>query len=220
MASSPPAISPRGLAGAACPARRARVARRRAKAAAACQREVLPLDPALVEGARLVVDGLFGAGLARPVDGVARIRSRRSPAPRCPWWRSTFPRGARRQRCGARRRGARHADGHVPPRQARSLPAAGPRPCGRAGGRRHRHTRAGDGRSGRLFASHPRLWRALLPRRTSTSHKYAHGHALVLGGGMASSGAARWPPARRCARAPDWSRWSARRTRSRSTPRS
>ena len=36
---------------------------------------------------------------------------------------------------------------------------------------------------GRLFASHPRLWRALLPRRTSTSHKYAHGHALVLGGG-------------------------------------
>ena len=45
--------------------------------------------------------------------------------------------------------------------------------------------------SGRLFANHPRLWLALLPRRTSASHKYAHGHALVLGGGMASSGAAR-----------------------------
>ena len=45
--------------------------------------------------------------------------------------------------------------------------------------------------SGRLFVNHPRLWLALLPRRTSASHKYAHGHALVLGGGMASSGAAR-----------------------------
>ena len=52
---------------------------------------------------------------------------------------------------------------------------------------------------GRLFASH-RLWRALLPRRTSTSHKYAHGHALVLGGGMASPQAPRaWPRAPRCA---------------------
>jgi NAD(P)H-hydrate epimerase len=44
---------------------------------------------------------------------------------------------------------------------------------------------------GRLFVNHPRLWLALLPRRTSASHKYAHGHALVLGGSMASSGAAR-----------------------------
>jgi hydroxyethylthiazole kinase-like uncharacterized protein yjeF len=44
---------------------------------------------------------------------------------------------------------------------------------------------------GRLFANHPRLWRQLLPRRTAASHKYTHGHALVLGGGMASSGAAR-----------------------------
>jgi NAD(P)H-hydrate epimerase len=44
---------------------------------------------------------------------------------------------------------------------------------------------------GRLFANHPRLWCAQLPRRTSASHKYAHGHALVLGGGVASSGAAR-----------------------------
>jgi NAD(P)H-hydrate epimerase len=44
---------------------------------------------------------------------------------------------------------------------------------------------------GLLFANHPGRWRPLLPRRTSASHKYAHGHALVLGGGMASSGAAR-----------------------------
>ncbi len=33
---------------------------------------IAPLDPGLVEGAGLIVDALFGAGLARPLDGVAR----------------------------------------------------------------------------------------------------------------------------------------------------
>src|SRR5690606_10449986 len=43
-----------------------------ALAANAWSGEVLPLDPKLVDDAALVVDGLFGAGLARPLDGVAR----------------------------------------------------------------------------------------------------------------------------------------------------
>jgi NAD(P)H-hydrate epimerase len=33
--------------------------------------DVLPLSPSVLEGAQLVVDALFGAGLARPVEGVA-----------------------------------------------------------------------------------------------------------------------------------------------------
>jgi len=33
---------------------------------------VEPLDPAVLEGAEIVVDALFGAGLARPLEGVAR----------------------------------------------------------------------------------------------------------------------------------------------------
>lgn len=36
------------------------------------ERNVAPLDVAVLDGAELVVDALFGAGLARPLDGVAR----------------------------------------------------------------------------------------------------------------------------------------------------
>ena len=43
----------------------------------------------------------------------------------------------------------------------------------------------------RLWTNTPRLWRAHLPRRTASSHKYTQGHALVLGGGPSASGAAR-----------------------------
>ena len=43
-----------------------------ALAANAWPEVVLPLDRELLEGARLVVDGLFGAGLTRALDGVAR----------------------------------------------------------------------------------------------------------------------------------------------------
>lgn len=38
--------------------------------------------------------------------------------------------------------------------------------------------------------NHPDLWRAALPRFTSEQHKYQHGHALLLGGGV-MTGAAR-----------------------------
>ena len=88
---------------------------------------------------------------------------------------------------------SKRAYGHLSPGQAWAFPAAGARLRRRAGGRRHRHPGPGGPPppTCRLFANHPRLWLGLLPRRTSASHKYAHGHALVLGGGMASSGAAR-----------------------------
>jgi NAD(P)H-hydrate epimerase len=163
-----------------------------AKAAAACQREVLPLDPALVEGARLVVDGLFGAGLARPVDGVARDTIETVSRAEVPVVAIDIPSGVHGDSgavLGAAARATLTVTFH------RAKPGHFLLP-----GRDHVGElvvadigipeQAMDG-PGRLFASHPRLWRALLPRRTSTSHKYAHGHALVLGGGMASSGAAR-----------------------------
>jgi NAD(P)H-hydrate epimerase len=35
-------------------------------------REVAPLDPAILAGGPVVIDALFGAGLARPIEGVAR----------------------------------------------------------------------------------------------------------------------------------------------------
>src|SRR6516165_1222842 len=43
-----------------------------AEAAAGWRGAVEPLTPAALDGAGLVLDGIFGAGLARPVEGVAR----------------------------------------------------------------------------------------------------------------------------------------------------
>src|SRR5262249_27518060 len=43
-----------------------------AEAAAGWQGAIEPTTPAALDGAALVVDGIFGAGLTRPVDGVAR----------------------------------------------------------------------------------------------------------------------------------------------------
>lgn len=42
-----------------------------------------------------------------------------------------------------------------------------------------------------LFENHPDLWRADFPGRTPDSHKYKHGHVLVVSGPMRRTGAAR-----------------------------
>ena len=161
-------------------------------AAAAWQGEVLPLDPALVAGAGLVVDGLFGAGLARPLEGVAQDTIEAVAQADVPVVAIDVPSGVHGD-TGAVLGTAAHAALTVTFHRAKPghflLPGrdyVGELVVADIGIPEHAHAT-----SGRLFVNHPRLWLALLPRRTSPSHKYAHGHALVLGGGMASSGAAR-----------------------------
>jgi NAD(P)H-hydrate epimerase len=163
-----------------------------AMAAAAWQGEVLPLDPALVAGARLVIDGLFGAGLARPLEGVAQDTIEAVAQADVPVVAIDVPSGVHGD-TGAVLGTAAHAALTVTFHRAKPghflLPGrayVGELVVADIGIPERAHAT-----SGRLFVNHPRLWLALLPRRTSASHKYAHGHALVLGGGMASSGAAR-----------------------------
>ena len=163
-----------------------------ARAAKAWPDDVLPLDPKLIEGARLVVDGLFGAGLARPLDGIARETVETMARAGVPIVAIDVPSGVDGD-SGAILGAAAPAVLTVTFHRAKPGHLLLP-------GRDH----VGElvvadigipadalGLEGRLFANHPRLWRQLLPRRTGASHKYAHGHALVLGGGAASSGAAR-----------------------------
>jgi NAD(P)H-hydrate epimerase len=154
--------------------------------------DVLPLDPQLVKGARLVVDGLFGAGLARPLDGTAREAVEATARAGVPVVAIDIPSGVHGDTgavLGATASAVltvtfhRAKPGHLllPGRDHVGelvvadigIPADAMAP------------------EARLFVNHPRLWRPLLPRRTGASHKYAHGHALVLGGGIAASGAAR-----------------------------
>jgi ADP-dependent NAD(P)H-hydrate dehydratase / NAD(P)H-hydrate epimerase len=163
-----------------------------ALAAQAWRDDVVPLDPKLKEEARLVIDGLFGAGLARPLDGIAKETVEAVARAGVPVVAIDIPSGVHGDTGAVLGAAApavltvtfhRAKPGHLllPGRDHVGelvvadigIPADAMAP------------------EGRLFANHPRLWRQLLPRRTAASHKYTHGHALVLGGGMASSGAAR-----------------------------
>jgi NAD(P)H-hydrate epimerase len=171
---------------------RARLRGDAALAAAAWPDDALPLEPKLVEGARLVVDGLFGAGLARPLEGIAKETVEAIARAGVPVVAIDVPSGVHGDTgaiFGAAAPAAltvtfhRAKPGHLllPGRDHAGelvvadigIPAEAVAP------------------DGQLFANHPRLWWPLLPRRTAMSHKYTHGHALVLGGGIASSGAAR-----------------------------
>jgi NAD(P)H-hydrate epimerase len=163
-----------------------------ALAASAWPGDVLPLDPSLVEGARLVIDGLFGAGLARPLDGIARETIEAVARADVPVVAIDIPSGVHGD-SGAVLGAAASAVLTVTFHRAKPGHLLLP-------GRDHVGALVvadigipadATPRAGRLFANHPRLWRQLLPRRTAASHKYTHGHALVLGGGIASSGAAR-----------------------------
>jgi ADP-dependent NAD(P)H-hydrate dehydratase / NAD(P)H-hydrate epimerase len=163
-----------------------------AQAAAAWDGAVLTLDPALAAGAQLVVDGLFGAGLTRPLEGVAREAIEAVARANIPVVAIDIPSGVHGD-SGAVLGAAARTTLTVTFQRAKPghflLPGrdyVGELVVADIGIPEHAMDAAG-----RLFANHPLLWRALLPWRTSVSHKYAHGHALVLGGGIASSGAAR-----------------------------
>lgn len=155
--------------------------------------EVPELDARLVDGAGLVVDGLFGAGLSRPLEGVARATIEAAGRAGTPVIAIDVPSGIHGDtgevlgvaaQCALTVTFHRAKSGHflLPGRSyvgelvvadigiPESVTAASP---------------------GQLFANHPERWRELLPRRAAAGHKYTYGHALVLGGGMRSSGAAR-----------------------------
>ncbi len=151
--------------------------------------EVEPMSPALLEGAALVVDALFGAGLSRRLDGAAAATL--AAARGLPIVAVDVPSGL------AGDSGAdlgavpaaltvtffRKKPGHLllPGRglcgevvvadigiEASVLDAIGPK----------------------IFENGPGLWREALPRLEADGNKYGRGHALVCGGAV-MTGAAR-----------------------------
>jgi NAD(P)H-hydrate epimerase len=191
-------VAARHLAGQGWPVRLALLGARErlrgdaATAAAAWLGEVLPLDPESVADAGLVVDALFGAGLARGLEGAARETIEGVEQAAVPVVAIDVPSGVHGD-TGAVLGTAAHAALTVTFHRAKPghflLP--GRDYVGELAVADIDIPEHAEPTRGALFVNHPRLWLALLPRRTSASHKYAHGHALVLGGGMASSGAAR-----------------------------
>ena len=151
------------------------------------------LEDVVLDGAGLVIDALFGAGLTRRVDGVAAAVLETANHAGVPIVAVDTPSGIDGD-TGAALGMAPRAEITVTFHRAKPGHYLLP-------GREHVGRlviadigippAVDDGLGIHLFANVPELWRADWPRRKATGHKYDHGHALVLGGGMASSGAAR-----------------------------
>jgi NAD(P)H-hydrate epimerase len=164
-------------------------------AAANAQRwtgDILPLEPTVIDGAAVVIDALFGAGLERPLEGVVRETVAALNASGLPVIAVDVPSGVHGdtgQVLGAAPQAAatvtffRHKPGHV------LYPGRGL--CG--------EVRVADiGIPDTVLAeitpqasvNLPGLWRDLLPQLRPDGHKYDRGHALVAGGAVLT-GAAR-----------------------------
>ena len=154
---------------------------------------VEPLDLALLDGEPLVVDALFGAGLTRPLEGVALALAEASAGRGLPCVAVDIPSGIHGD-TGAALGGAfraaltvtfaRRKYGHL------LLP-----------GREHAGevvvadigipVSAIEALELRVHENAPGLWQAHMPGPSPVDHKYSRGHALVVGGDSAHSGAAR-----------------------------
>lgn len=162
-------------------------------AAAQWAGEAEDLSTASLDGAELIVDGLFGAGLTRPLEGKALAMVEALAASDRTVVAIDVPSGVD---------GATGAILNAAPRARLTVTFCRLKPGHLLlPGRRHCGTikLAAIGIPEAIVASHgtklrangPALWRHLLPVRTADSHKYRFGHALVVGGPIATTGAAR-----------------------------
>lgn len=170
--------------------------RLRGDAALAAQKwngSVEAADPARLDGAAVLIDALFGAGLDRPIEGLARTMIEAMNAVPAPVVAVDLPSGINGSSgavMGAAVKAAqtitffRRKPGHL------LLP--GRCYCGA--------TSVADigipdsvlARIGvSAFANVPALWRAQFPVPSPTGHKYDRGHAVVVSGPSWSTGAAR-----------------------------
>jgi NAD(P)H-hydrate epimerase len=159
-----------------------------AEAAAGWRGAVEPLTPAALDGVGLVLDGIFGAGLARPIEGDARAVIEALAERRAPVVAIDVPSGvdgASGEVRGIAPQAAatvtffRKKPGHL------LLP--GRRYCGEV-----ILVQIGipetvlDRVAPDTAANDPSWWLAAFPRPSLESHKYTRGHALVAGGGVMS----------------------------------
>ncbi|HVL70880.1 MAG TPA: NAD(P)H-hydrate dehydratase [Beijerinckiaceae bacterium] len=153
---------------------------------------VLDAEQAEPEAADLVVDALFGAGLARDLDGAARRVVERANAAGRPVLAVDVPSGIDGD-TGAVRGAAIRATETVTfgRRKPGHLLFPGRAHCGAVEVSEIGIEAAVADLGVRTFANGPALWGAAFPRPSEEGHKYGRGHALVLSGGPTRTGAAR-----------------------------
>jgi hydroxyethylthiazole kinase-like uncharacterized protein yjeF len=156
--------------------------------------EIVPLGPAAIAGAELVVDALYGAGLSRPLEGAARdtvMALNNHPAQVVA---IDVPSGLHGDLGRAYDGLCVSADATVTffrKKQAHVL-MPGRIACGQV-------TLAQIGISDEaleaikpgIFVNGKRLWGRAYPKPDPMAHKYAHGHAVVVSGPAHATGAAR-----------------------------
>src|SRR5205085_9514067 len=153
---------------------------------------VEPLAPAAIGDATLIIDAMFGAGLARPIEGVAREVIAAVEAGRLPVVAVDMPSGvdgASGAVLGVALKAAltvtffRRKPGHLllPGRSHCGETVVAP--IGIA-------DTVLDQIRPQVVANHPDWWRDDFPWPLPESHKYTRGHALVAGGAV-MTGAAR-----------------------------
>ena len=164
-----------------------------AEAARRWQGTIEPVSPRRLAGADVIVDALFGAGLDRPVEGTARdvIEAiNQNAVPTIAVDLASGINGTTGAVMGAAVRATRSVTffrrkvGHV------LLPGrlhCGPVEIADIGIQADvlAHVRP------RAVLNDPALWRARFPVPHPDGHKYSRGHAVVVSGGMVTTGAAR-----------------------------
>ena len=150
-------------------------------------------EGAALDGAELVVAALFGAGLSRPLEGAPRAVIEALAARRLPCVAVDVPSGVHGDTGEASGAAApavltvtffRRKPGHL------LLP--GRALCGEVVVADIGIPDAAlDAIDVKLHANAPALWRARYPWPRLDGHKYDRGHAVVVGGGAAATGAAR-----------------------------
>jgi hydroxyethylthiazole kinase-like uncharacterized protein yjeF len=168
----------------------------RGDAAMMAQRWSRPIEPAAperVDAPAVIVDALFGAGLDRPVEGLARAMIEAMNASGVPIVSVDLPSGVN---------GTTGAVMGVAVRAARTITFFRRKPGHLLlPGRIHCgvtelaqigiHESVLDEIKPRTFVNAPPLWRGTFPIPRIDGHKYSRGHAVIVSGGASYTGAAR-----------------------------
>jgi ADP-dependent NAD(P)H-hydrate dehydratase / NAD(P)H-hydrate epimerase len=152
-----------------------------------------PANPAGLAGAAVIVDALFGAGLDRPVEGIGRTMIEAMNAAQATIHAVDLPSGINGT-SGAVQGVAVNASTTITffRRKPGHLLLPGRLHCGEVlladigiGAEVLAEVRP------QTFLNEPALWEKTLPIPRIDGHKYHRGHAVVVSGGIASTGAAR-----------------------------
>ncbi len=164
-----------------------------ASAARGWKNPVLPFNPQAIGKPALIIDALFGAGLSRPVEGVAHDMIAAINASGAPVLAVDLPSGVNGTTAAIMGIAVRATETITFFRKKPAhLLLPGRLQCGRV-----RLADIGiDAKvleeiHPQIFQNAPQVWRSSFPVPRIDGHKFARGHVLVVSGDVASTGAAR-----------------------------